>query len=93
MIFTLYCLYDKAAEFYSNINQTPMSDDELIEAIRRDLKKDPSNKIFAQKKLIRLGLYDDDRAHIDLSKHVLLDLDDEIELLKEVNRDVDSSHL
>lgn len=90
MKFTLYCLYDKAAEFYSNVNQTHLEPNDLINAIMRDIKKDIDNKIYAQKKLIQLGIYDDDTAEIVLVRDELLDLDDEIKKLKEVKKDVNS---
>lgn len=93
MKYLLYCLYDKAAEFYSNVNQTNLSEEDLISAIRRDIKKDIDNKIYAQKKLIHLGYYDDDTGEIITVRDTLLDLDEEIKKLKEVKSDVNSPHV
>lgn len=90
MTFTLYCLYDKAAEFYSNVNQTQLTIDDLIESVRRDIRKDPNNKIYAQKELYVLGTYEDDTADIIFNKVKILDLDEELKKLKEVKGDVNS---
>lgn len=90
MKFILYCFYDKQAEFYSNVNQSQLSESDLVSAIIRDLKKDLNNKIYAQKVLIQLGYYDDDTAEIVLVKDTLLDLDEEINKLKEIKIDVNA---